>query len=108
MLLRRLVCGDWLEVEPQSELHAARNCEHAGRHAKLAARQTGVDKSRIEADGVEDVVDLPGELESSEFTNLPVLCEPGVDVEEAVAAEVVALTGFTRIRKPHRRAGIYA
>ena len=49
------------------------------------------DGGGVEADGVGDVVDFPRELESSEFAQFPALVDAGVDVEVAVAAEVVAL-----------------
>jgi hypothetical protein len=61
--------------------------------------------SWIEANGVGGVVSFPGKLERAIFANLPGFIETGVDVEEAIAPEVVALAGFTRIRQAYGRSG---
>src|SRR5258708_34928940 len=55
-----------------------------------------------------DVVDLPGELQVSIVAKAPCLSESGVQVEDAFAAEVVALAVLAGIREPDGSTGAEA
>src|SRR5690348_1759579 len=86
-----------LEAIDQGELHHARMREGAGVIAKgrpgVHFVLHGVD---VEAGGVEDVEDVPAELERLAFEagKMPSLLKAHVEAEKAVAANIVALAAL--------------
>src|ERR1700691_121185 len=92
-----------LEVVPQRKLHASRRHEQAGvvgagaGNAQIAAGQSRADRCRIEAGGVGGVIGLPREFQIAIFPDPPVFGYPRIDIEVAIATEVVAFARLTWI-----------
>src|SRR5580698_1752862 len=89
----------YLEIKPQRELHYARLAQRLvvcseipGGQAELGRRLRG-----IETHGVGYVENLPREFHDFRFSEIPGLPETVVEFKESWAAEVVALSGFSRI-----------
>jgi len=97
-----------LEVETQAELHTAGSREITAGDAEASGGELGCDRLWVEPNGIGDVVNLPGKVELAEITGVPSLGEAGVEVEVAVAAEVIALTGFAGVGEANRCAVLSA
>src|ERR1035437_9402193 len=104
-LLRRFWLRTALEVVAQTELHAAWDRQQGAGDSNVSAGQPCPDGGGIEAHGVGDVVDLPCKLQAAEVAELPVLGHTGVDVEVAIATEVIPLTRLTGVGQADRPAG---
>src|SRR5579875_1081239 len=96
------------EVVPERELHAA-GClvaaEDGARYAEAAVRKLAGDGFGVEADGVGDVVDGPGEVQGPVFLDGERFAEARVQVEVAVAAEEVSFAGFAWVGQADGAAG---
>src|SRR5207302_7672505 len=95
-----------LEVVPQRELHPARHTQKTIGHSEgSAAEQDLLIIRDVEAIGVCDVVNLPSELQVAIVAETPGLGQPGVQVKNAFAAEVIALTILASIGEPDGSTG---
>ena len=86
-----------LKFIPKRELHHTRGAEGRRIFAKVAGvAEIDIGLRRIEADGVGEVENLPSKLQRVLFQmwNLEALGEAGINAENAVAANAVALASF--------------
>src|SRR5689334_12995271 len=92
-----------LEAIAQRKLHYARAGQSVGVFAEGSGRIDGREYIRgIEAHGVCDVVDVPGERQGLAFREPPRLSDRHVDSKIARATQVVAVAGLSRKRKAER------
>src|ERR1035438_4452804 len=104
-----------LEIHAKSKLHAA-ECpvakpapvESEASQGQSVAKRAVVIRPGVKACGVRHVVDLPGEFHLRSLAKIPTLVKGGIDVEDAVRAEVIALARLTGIGQSDRRAGLHA
>ena len=112
MLLRRLWMSFVLEVQSQTELHTAEGVSAEGVSVESESRirqcVAEVYRSVVEANRVCEVVNLPGKLQSRSLTQAPCLGQRCVKVEDAISAEDISRTGFSRIWKANWRTGSHA
>jgi len=95
-----------LEIEPKAKLHDARTGKQSIEVSEGALRVEGRDGAQcIEPHVVEDVEHLPAESDGGRFGELERLPESHIQAEVAGAAQIVAITSFSRKGQPERVEG---
>lgn len=89
---------------PQRKLLHSRRGQSSAIDAQRSSREIVAERGRIgiEAHGIGNLEDFPGELEAVPLGYAPGFAHTGVDAKVAVAAEIVALARLARIWNPDR------
>src|ERR1700682_27251 len=86
------------EAQARRKFKTARRGVVAGVRTKnLSILSVCINRLGVETNGIRHVEGIGAQLQIEAFSNFEVLVDASVNVKEAVAPEVVALTGFARV-----------